>query len=259
MPGACRNDTFLDAGGCAVGISHGTEFDITDPSQADDHEMIHARDATKFKRLFKYRQTPEKIGRHVADDGYVSLADILIHMFRFLEYPLGIPLIVHQFYQWAKSSSYDRKIKEAISKGDADFIRHQLMQGMDPGSFKHGTGALTHAMILGQEEIVKLLILYGADLNAKNMQGWTPLMWATECGRTKVVRMLLNHGADALAKDHDGDTALMIAAYHGNEEIVKSLLEKDDRVSMKDYNGRNALSIAKAQGHENIVRILERK
>ncbi len=221
--------------------------------------MIHDRDTANFKRLIKYRQTPETIERHAANDGYASFAEILIHLFRFLMYPLGIPLIIHRFYRWTKSSIYDRNIKEAISKGDADYIRNQLMQGMDPGSLKHGTGALTHAMIHGQEEIVKLLILYGADLNAKNNQGWTPLMWAAECGGANIVRILLNHGADALVKDRDGDTALMIAVYHGNEEIVKLLLNKDDRVRMKDYNGRNALSIAKARGHENIERILEGK
>jgi ankyrin repeat protein len=51
------------------------------------------------------------------------------------------------------------------------------------------------------------------------------LLEAAEAGDTARVEQLLEQGADVNAKDKDGYTALMLAAFSGHTETVKTLLD----------------------------------
>ncbi len=53
-------------------------------------------------------------------------------------------------------------------------------------------------------ETVKLLISHGADVNAQNIWGDTPLHLAARRGDKAAVRFLLSNGADPFAKNAAG-------------------------------------------------------
>ena len=56
---------------------------------------------------------------------------------------------------------------------------------------------------------VSLLLEKGAELDARNTGGWTPLMVAAGNSSTpEIVQLLLEKGADALAKDKEGKKAI---------------------------------------------------
>ena len=57
------------------------------------------------------------------------------------------------------------------------------------------------------KEIAELLIAEGADVNAKNVDGWTPLHSAA-AGRKEIAELLIANGADVNAKDDKGRTPL---------------------------------------------------
>ena len=59
-------------------------------------------------------------------------------------------------------------------------------------------------------ENVKLLLKNGADVNTRDEQDMTALMWASERGHTEMVKLLLENGAHVNAKDVYGYTALMM-------------------------------------------------
>jgi len=74
-----------------------------------------------------------------------------------------------------------------------------------------GRTSLSHAARVGNEPIVKALLgVSNVNLNAKDNQGITPLMWAMEFGNTKVVDLLLDD--DKLHQDLEEHHGLEIDA-----------------------------------------------
>jgi ankyrin repeat protein len=64
---------------------------------------------------------------------------------------------------------------------------------------------LHYAVVNGQKVTAELLIANGADVNAKDEHGGTPLNW-TET--KEIAELLIAKGADVNAKDEDGETPL---------------------------------------------------
>jgi ankyrin repeat protein len=84
-----------------------------------------------------------------------------------------------------------------------------------------------------------LLLERGADVNARDKYGWTPLHFAADEDSTDTVRLLLGKGADANAKStrektvtaapeiliyNLGVTPLSLAANHENRAVLELLL-----------------------------------
>ena len=74
------------------------------------------------------------------------------------------------------------------------------------------------------EETVKLLLQKGASVNTQGkLEGFTALMTAAAEGQLQVVRLLLMHGANPALKDSDGDTAESFALQKGHNDVVELL------------------------------------
>ncbi len=82
-----------------------------------------------------------------------------------------------------------------------------------------------HASTAGRhQEIARMLVENGADVNARQQQGFTPLHGAAQNGDTGIVKLLLAHGADREARSETGQTPLDLAMTHGQAAVV-ALLE----------------------------------
>jgi ankyrin repeat protein len=115
---------------------------------------------------------------------------------------------------------------------------------------------LIAAAELGHTDIVRLLLLHGAEPNvvdAKN--GFSPLMLASRQGHSAIVRHLLLAGADANHAGHAGLTALILAAQRDNTDILNLLLAAGAKPTEADTKGRTAIDIVKKR--QKIRRILE--
>jgi ankyrin repeat protein len=74
--------------------------------------------------------------------------------------------------------------------------------------------------------LVEFLIAEGADFNARDDSGLTPLHAACSAGALDYVRLLTSHGADLSVKDALGLTALDHAIMAGNAEIADYLVQR---------------------------------
>jgi ankyrin repeat protein len=72
--------------------------------------------------------------------------------------------------------------------------------------------------------VVFLLLRHGADVNAQDTVGWTPLMRAAAGWHLEVARLLLAYGADVYRKNDAGETALTWAQLKGATDIVELLI-----------------------------------
>ena len=91
------------------------------------------------------------------------------------------------------------------------------------------------------EEKLKILIEFGANVNAIDNQGFTPLHSISLKGDVNCAKLLIENGANVNAKDNDGQTPLMNAAKQGNVEFLQLLIEKNANLEVTDNSGRTAL------------------
>ena len=97
----------------------------------------------------------------------------------------------------------------------------------------------------GTVEVVKALLDAGAKVDEKDEDDVTALMCASGWGHVEVVEALLGAGAKVDEKDEDGDTALIFASRYGCLDVVKTLIENGAKVDIKNNDGKTAMSLAK--------------
>ena len=90
-------------------------------------------------------------------------------------------------------------------------------------------------------DIIRLLLDSGAEINARSEQGITPLMAAAHHSSPDTVKLLLERGAEAInARTSYGTTALMEAVHFNSAEVIKLLLDAGADVDIRDEDGRSA-------------------
>ena len=93
---------------------------------------------------------------------------------------------------------------------------------------------------------IEHLIEKGADVNLKNTSdGWRGLHYAISCGSDDVARLLIEKGAEVNAIADDGTTPLILAAKNDDVFIAKLLLEKGANLNWRDMKKKSAMSYAK--------------
>jgi ankyrin repeat protein len=108
-----------------------------------------------------------------------------------------------------------------------------------------------------QDEVARLLLGAGANANAANRYGVTPLTLAATNGNAALAAALLEAGADPNATVGEGETILMTAARTGSVEIIKALVAKGADVNVvEQFQEQTALFYAAAENHAAAVRAL---
>lgn len=87
--------------------------------------------------------------------------------------------------------------------------------------------------ILRDYDFVNDLVKAGADVNAQDLKGSTPLMNAAFEGDVGIVKLLLDANANPFLQNQYGHTAYTIALPRGNAQIIKLLEEAEKRWGQK--------------------------
>jgi ankyrin repeat protein len=158
------------------------------------------------------------------------------------------------------ASSVDAQLLEAARIGDTAAVQQLLQKGANiEAKDKYGRTPLMVADIYDNTNVMKLLLDKGANIEAKDKYDKTPLIAAATYGKVEVVKLLLDKGAN-IAAEHDGETSLILAANEGKVEVVKLLLDRGDNIEAKatafPYDGDTALIRASYQGRSEMVKLL---
>ncbi len=119
-----------------------------------------------------------------------------------------------------------------------------------------GSTALIWAANNGHAECVRFLIDIGANKEARDTLKMTALIWAAHDGHTDCVRLLVDSGADKEVKDTEGSTALIWAAHNDHTDCVRLLIVGGAEKKAKDKTGLTALDWAQQKGNNDVVRLI---
>lgn len=144
---------------------------------------------------------------------------------------------------------------QAIFRGDAAAVSATLAEGADLEAVNaHGHTPLIWAAQHGKAEIVRLLLSRGAAVDAADANGYTALIWAAQEGYIKVAEVLLAAGADHRAVEKHGYTALMWASQQGYTGVVRVLLAAGADPAFTSAGG-SAIELARRFGREDVLRL----
>jgi len=90
----------------------------------------------------------------------------------------------------------------------------------------------------------KMAIQAGADVNAKDIKGHTPLHYAVYFDKEEMIRLLVDSKADVNAQDSSGDTPLHLAMGKRNETFANYLAQHGANFTIKNAAGQTPIGVA---------------
>lgn len=102
---------------------------------------------------------------------------------------------------------------------------------------------------------LKYLVENGANINERDLEGFTPLLNAVYYNFVDGVEFLIKIGAP-IDDNSDGQTPLILATRQGNDKIIKILVENGADVNKSDKHGNTPLHLSTKAGNLKGVKLL---
>lgn len=156
----------------------------------------------------------------------------------------------------------DTQLHVAAADDDAATIGKLIAGGAKVDARdRDGATALLVATQRNRINAAKALIEAGADVNAKDNINDSPYLYAGARGHLEILKMTLAHGADLKSTNRYGGTAIIPASERGHVETVRTLIEAGADVDHVNKLGWTALLEAVILGdggtrHQQIVQLL---
>jgi uncharacterized protein len=132
----------------------------------------------------------------------------------------------------------------AIMSGELDKIRQSIAADKNVVTLrdKAKRTLLMEAAIFKNEDIARLLVENGADVNAKELKGWSVLHFAAQSNLPDLVKLLIEKGADINAQDDYGNTRLLNALSSFNGQSKDIIIELINAGADKDITNKSGIS-----------------
>ena len=235
---------------------------VTAAAEVNDlYQKLLERMGLKYASLLAVFETSPNPSE--GSDSFEVLKHIKDEVYKQLE-KIRRPLILNKVlwskaYDWRKSqnSEYLSEMKNAVE------------DGADVNALTYGEYPL-HIAVENQNIVaIDMFLANGADIEARNESGLTPLLLAAKKAFSgvsykdrvqakilEVIRLLLDRGADIEARSNTGRTALHRVTSEGFSEAVDELLRRKANIEARDATGLTALHFAAYYDHVNIAKKL---
>jgi len=202
--------------------------------------------------------------RMMSREGYSSLVKLAnmpgtVDLFR---------LLIDKGADPRKSGPDNSLLYNAAGTGDTAIVGLLLRSGVgvnDTVSF--GDYPISASLTYRQFSTLKMLVDAGAFLNVqpmkmplRNLNGFTPLMWAAVVDDERSFYYLLDHGADPNLRNQRGYTALMLLQMSEGEnpDMTLALIQHGASATVRAQDGSDALSLARKKGNTRSVELLKK-
>jgi ankyrin repeat protein len=137
-------------------------------------------------------------------------------------------------------------LNDRVFAQDLEGSRLLLENGADPnGNLQHMTiSSLVVAAHEGFDDIVTLLLKFGANIETTDPAGSRALHWAVKNDHPDTVRLLLSHGAEIDPLGPANLTPLQSAAMDNQVQMAELLIEKGADVNAIGQNGKTAMMLS---------------
>jgi ankyrin repeat protein len=149
----------------------------------------------------------------------------------------GLALTSCQKKEEAVSMAMSPEMVTAIVQGKDNDVSRLLTEGQHVDALQNGQTALCIAAMNNRLSIMGVLIAKGANVNhSTEIDGTTPLMYASKSGSLDAVKALLAQGAKLEVTDKIGANALHYAVMGGKKDIAEELIKRDPNLLMSKTN-----------------------
>jgi ankyrin repeat protein/N-acetylneuraminic acid mutarotase len=155
--------------------------------------------------------------------------------------------------------SYASKdIHRAVQEGNLSLVK-EIIENQPESLFmkdSNGLTALHSASLLGQIEIMALLLDKGVDVNIISSNGETPLHSASSAGKKEAAAWLIEKGAEVDAGNRAGYTPLILAAMGGQADLMELLLQEGADPNRQNIHSQTPLVMAVSTGRIDLMKLL---
>jgi ankyrin repeat protein len=152
----------------------------------------------------------------------------------------------------------ESRLADVIQAGDRATALQLVRSGADVNAAQlDGTTPLHWAVYAVDTELTQALLAKGAKAEVRNRFGATPLAEAAKVANVDLVRALLRAGAKADTANEDGQTPLMLAARTGVVDVAKELVKAGAKVNAREnWRGQTALMWAAGSAQPDMTAFL---
>lgn len=156
----------------------------------------------------------------------------------------------------------DSAFFDRIRSGDLSTVRQILADRPAATHWQqvqNGQSCLHVAAMANQVRIAAELVKAGADIEARDHLGRTPLLQAARSGQAAIIDFLVKRHADMNAADKKGNTALHLAAQGINADTIIALMARGANSVRLNHDGGTPVDVALATGNQAMAAVIRRE